>query len=208
MKNTMSARFAAIACLVGGLIFLLDFTVVGWVMKMHFLSSVKPAANLLRAALWCTGAVGLTGGATGLQLVGATGANWQKKLGFGGMIFTLLGAVSYIAGTIFIYNFPDRATKQIFTPLGSLLLTIGMLKIGGAVLSAGVWRGWRRYIPLLVGLYFPVQLPLQIIFFLGQGKGPNALLLGVWGVAWALLGAAIWTNISRTEPFELRLEKI
>jgi len=204
MKNTLWTRFAAIACLVGGLIFLLDFTIVGWAMKMQFLSAMKPAASLLRACLWCVGALGLTGGAFGLLLSGATGAGWQKKLGFGGLLFNLLGAVSYIAGTIFIYNFPDRATKQIFTPLGSLLLTIGMLKLSVAVLSAGVWRDWRRFIPLLVGLYFPIQLPIQIIFFLGQGKGPNALLLGVWGILWALLGVAIWTNISRSDAFPLR----
>jgi hypothetical protein len=208
MKNTLSTRIAAIACLVGGLIFLLDFTLVGWAMKTHFLSSMKPAANMLRAALWCVGALGLTGGAAGLLLAGATGTGWQKKAGFCGLIFNLLGAVSYVAGTIFIYNFPDRATKQIFTPLGSLLLTIGMLKLGVAVLSAGVWRGWRRYIPLLVGLYFPFQLPLQMVFFLGRGKGPNALLLGVWGILWAFLGVAIWTNILRAEALEFEPEKI
>ena len=207
MKNTMLTRLAAAACLVGGLIFLLDFTLVGWVLKMNFLSSVKPAANLARTALWCVSAVGLTGGAVGLYLVGATGTGWQKKLGFGGMIFNLLGAISYIAGTLFIYNFPERATKQIFTPGGSLLLTVGMLMLGGAVLAAGVWRGWLRFIPLLVGLYFPVQLPLQIIFFLGQGKGPNPFLLGVWGILWALLGAVLWKNISKTESFEIGLEK-
>lgn len=207
MKNTMLSRLAAAACLAGGLIFLLDFTVIGWFLKMDFLSSVKPAANLARAALWCVGAVGLTGGAVGLHLIGATASGWQKKLGFCGVIFNLLGAVSYIAGTIFIYNFPERATKQIFTPMGSLLLTVGMLILGGAVLGAGVWRGWHKFIPLLVGLYFPFQLPLQIIFFLGQGKGPNALLLGVWGVLWALLGVVLWTNISKTRSFELELEK-
>ena len=206
MKNTMLTRLAAAACLVGGLIFLLDFTLLGWALRTEFLSSVKPAANLARAALWCAGAVGLTGGAIGLHLVGATGTGWLRRLGFGGLIFNLLGAVSYIAGALFIYNFPERATKQIFTPSGSLLLTAGMLMLGGAVLSAGVWRGWQRFTPLLVGLYFPFQLPLQIIFFLGQGKGPNALLLGVWGVLWALLGAALWTNVSKAESFELSLE--
>jgi hypothetical protein len=141
MKNTMLTRLAGAACLVGGLIFLFDFTVIGWVLKMDFLSSVKPAANLTRDFVWCVGAIGLTGDAVGLNLVGATG------------------------------------------------------------------NGWQRFLPLLSGLCFPFKLPLQMIFFLGQGKGPNVFLPGIRGIPWALLGAVIWTNISKTESFEFGLEK-
>lgn len=203
MRCSLLARFAGIACLIGGLLFFLDFTVIGWALKTNLPSSAGPVAGLMRALLWGAAALALTGGAGGLHLAGATGDGWREKLGLCGVFFNLLGAASYIAGTIFIYNFPDRATKQIFTPLGSLLLTIGMLKLAAAVFGAGVWRGWRRFVPLAVALYFPVQLPLQIIFFLGQGRGPNPLLLGAWGICWALLGAALWSDGARDEVFEL-----
>ncbi len=208
MRNNSAARFAGIACLTGGLLFFLDFAVVGWALKTQFLSFSNQSANLTRAILWVGVGLGLTGGAIGLSLCGATGTRWHRKLGICGTVFNLLGAVSYIIGTIFIYNFPDRATKQFFTPLASLLLTIGMLKLAVAVMTAGVWRDWRKFIPLIVGLYFPLQLPLQIVFFLGQGKGPNALLLGFWGVFWAFLGAVIWTKVPRTKAFEFGIEKV
>jgi hypothetical protein len=200
MTNYSLARLAAMACLAGGVLFFTDFTLVGWAAKTHFLSHSIPAVNSVRAVLWVVTALGLTGGALGLALSGATGEGWRKKLAFCGVIWSLLGAVSYVAGTIFIYNFPDRPTKQFFTPLGSLLLTIGMLKLAAAVLTAGVWRDWRRFVPL--------QLPLQIVFFLGQGAGPNPLLLGIWGLFWALLGAVIWTSIPKSESVEIALEKI
>lgn len=201
-------RFAGIACMAGGLLFFLDFAIVGWAIKTHFLSHSKQAVNLIRAISWCIASLGLTGGAFGITLLGATGGGWRKKLGFCGIIYNLLGAISYIVGTIFIYNFPDHATKQFFTPLGSLLLTIGMLKLAVAVMTAKIWRDWRKFVPLLVGLYFPLQLPLQIVFFLGQGKGPNPLLLGVWGLFWVLLGAVIWASVPKSESFEFALEKI
>jgi hypothetical protein len=147
--------------------------------------------------LWVIVALGLTGGALGLLAVQAFGTGWRKNLGVCGAIFNLMGAASYIAGTVFIYSFPDRGTRQIFTPLGSLLLTIGMLKISVAVLAAGKLSGWRKFVPLLVGLYFPIQLPLQMIFFLGQGRGPNPFLLGGWGLVWLMLGWVIWTESKR-----------
>lgn len=195
MNNLAAARFAGIACLFGGLLFFLDFAVIGWVVRANFyLSHENQAVNLMRAILWIVSAIGLTGGSLGLIALGATGAGWRKNLGFCGGFFNLLGAASYIVGTVFIYSFPDRSTKQFFTPLGSILLTIGMLQISAAVLAAGKTQGWKKFIPLLVGLYFPVQLPLQIIFFLGQGRGPNPMLLGAWGLVWMLLGYVVWSS--------------
>lgn len=59
---------------------------------------------------------------------------------------------------------------------------------------AGIWKGWRNLIVLLVTLYFPFQFPLQAAFFLGQGTGPNPILLGAWGLFWGLLGFTIWLS--------------
>lgn len=197
MLNQNTARIAGLVCLCAGLLFFADFAVIGAVIKSNsYLSQHLSIVNLLRAILWVVVAVGLTGGAVGLLALGAAGAGWTRNLGFCGAFFNLMGAASYIAGTVFIYNFPERGTRQIFTPLGSLLLTLGMLILAVAVLSAGRLKGWRKFVPLLVALYFPLQFPLQAILFLGQGRGPNPLLLGSWGLLWALLGCAVWSAAS------------
>jgi hypothetical protein len=52
--------------------------------------------------------------------------------------------------------------------------------------------------PLIVGIYFPAQLTLQLTFFL-NGKdgvpGPNGTLLGTWGLLWAW---AAWASLTAT----------
>jgi hypothetical protein len=70
-----------------------------------------------------------------------------------------------------------------------------MMKLTAAVVTAKVWPGWRRFVAVLVALYFPLQIPLQATLFLGSGRGPNPFLLGGWGVCWMMLGFAIWSSI-------------
>ena len=83
------------------------------------------------------------------------------------------------------------ALKQYFTPGGSVLITLGMLLMTIALLKARVLRGWRAVSALMVSLYFPLQFPLQAMLFLGKGRGPTPMLLGIWGFFWLLLGHAI-----------------
>lgn len=208
MKNNLTTRVAGFACLVGGLLFALDFTLLGWLIRNDFVPLEPGTTVLLRTVLWCAISLLLNGGALGLLSAGATGDGWKRKLGYCGLAFTLLGTISYIAGSLYIYASPDRSTRQLFTPLGSVLLTIGMLNLTIAVMTANVWRGWRKFVSAPVALYFPLQFPLQAILFLGAGRGPNPILLGAWGIGWMLLGWAIWTSGSQTETAAFRPEKV
>ena len=199
MKNILTTRVAGFACFVGGLLFALDFMLFGWLIRGGFVPLETGTTVLLRTTLWCAVSLLLNSGALGLLSAGATGGGWKRKLSYCGLAFVLLGTLSYIAGSLYIYAAPDRATRQIFTPLGSVLITIGMLKLAIAVMTANVWCGWRKFVPAPVALYFPLQFPLQAILFLGAGRGPNPFLLGAWGIGWMLLGWAIYTSVSQTE---------
>lgn len=77
-------------------------------------------------------------------------------------------------------------------PLGSATLTAGLLPLGVRAARAGVFRGLWRLVPVLPGSWFLVQFPIQFALFISQGSRPSyLLLLGVWGVLWALLGCAL-----------------
>jgi hypothetical protein len=79
-------------------------------------------------------------------------------------------------------------------PAATVLVGIGMLVVGVGVLRARRWRGARRVVPLVCGLY-----PFLVLFpvFAASG-GPNFLVLSGWGVCWALLSIALWVSAQGT----------
>jgi hypothetical protein len=198
MKTRLKARLAGIACMSGGLTFSLYFIALHSLLKAFSPPIEAGAIPAVKMVISCVASSCLACGPIGLLAVSAAGTGRIKALGVAGAVITLLGLVSYITGSLYIYSFPDRAFKQLFTPGGSFLLTLGMLLLGIAVLKARKLRGWRAATPLLVSLYFPLQFPLQALLFLGKGRGPNPILLGAWGVFWLLLGYAIWSIARET----------
>jgi hypothetical protein len=191
MNNIQKARLAGLICMTSGTLFFLYFTTLNFLLRQF---QLDPAVVSIIKAGWGVVACGLMGGSIGLLTLKAFGSGWQNVLGLGGTFFNVLGTISYFVGSIYIYNFPDRALRQFFTPGGSILLAAGMLLVAIAVLTVGRLGGWRAFAPLLVALYFPLQFPLQTLFFLGGGRGPNPILLGCWGLCWMLLGYAIWSS--------------
>jgi hypothetical protein len=191
VTNLLKARIAGLVCTLGGLLFLFYFTGLNAAIAALTQPLETAWVPTLKMLLTCVAAVCLAGGPLGLLALGAAGDGGPRILGQAGAGIALLGQLSYIAGSLFIYNFPERAFRQLFTPGGSALMTLGMLLLGAAVPRAGRWRGWRVAVPLVTGLYFPLQFPLQATLFLGRGRGPNPTLLGAWGLFWLLQGVAI-----------------
>jgi hypothetical protein len=192
ITSASRAGLTGLAFKTGGLLFIFYFIGLNPLLKAFdspLPSGIVPA---LQVSVACASSIFLAFGLFGLLSLGVTGSGRKKVLGLAGTLVALLGLTSYIVGSIYIYSFPDRA--QFFTPAGSALIMLGMLLLGRAVLAVRTLSGWRAVTPLLVGLYFPLQFPLQAIFFLSQGRGPSPVLLGVWGVFWILLGVAVYTS--------------
>jgi hypothetical protein len=174
--------------MVGGVYFFLDLVNVD--------ALIDPGIAIWKMVASIITAICLIGGPLGLLAIGAAGPGWKRTLGTIGAMITLLGLVSYIVGFVYIAFYPDMAFRQRFTPGGSALQALGMTLFGIAVLATRRLRGWRGIVPLLVGLFFPLQLPLQIgVFLNGKGApGPSGALLGGWGLLWLLLGYVIWSS--------------
>ena len=205
MTNPLKARLAGIACMIGGLTFSFYFIALHSLLNAFSPPIEADAIPAVKMIISCVASVCLAGGSIGLLAVSAAGTGRVKAMGVAGAVIALLGLVSYITGSLYIYLFPGRAFKQLFTPGGSFLLTLGMLLLGIAVLKARKFVGWRAATPLLVSLYFPLQFPLQALLFLGKGRGPNPILLGAWGVFWLLLGYAIWSIARETTAMRFEL---
>lgn len=169
-------RLAGLACLLGGLLFL----------GINLLPT--QSSSLLLDGVSVLLLVGLVGGPLGIRGLHGFGQGRVRRLGGVGVIITLLGLFVYLIGV-----FANRLNPEMgfLYALGALFSGLGMLLAGIAVIAGGQLAGWRRFTPLLVGLYYLVMIPIQIVFFIGPTGEPSPLLLGFWGVTWALLGYAL-----------------
>lgn len=79
------------------------------------------------------------------------------------------------------------ASADIFYATATLMVTLGLILVGVAVLKAGLWGGWQRFTPWVCGLY----LPLVVVPAFAVGGYAPHYALGLWGVCWALLGLAL-----------------
>lgn len=75
-----------------------------------------------------------------------------------------------------------------FAPVGSILLGLGMTIVGIFSIKTQLWAGWKRYTPLIFGL-FPLVVQAPIRFILGL---PPYDILPLLGITIVLLGLASW----------------
>jgi hypothetical protein len=132
------------------------------------------------------------GGPLGLLASGAANGGQTGRAGLIGAIISLLGLLSYLIGVL--YTSLVDPEMGIFYALGALLSGVGMLPLGIAVLWARRLGGWQRFAPLLVGVYYALMIPIQIVFFIDPNGKPSATLLALWGLTWALLGYALFSS--------------
>ncbi|GLZ50324.1 hypothetical protein Acsp06_65090 [Actinomycetospora sp. NBRC 106375] len=125
-----------------------------------------------------------------VALSGAAGRGWLARIGLGAAI---IGQVLLVAAEL-IYPVSPDVGDQIFY-VAPLLSAIGLILAGIAVLSARRWSGWRRFTPMLVGLWSLVVLTPALI---ASGGPPAPLALWAitgWELCWVALGAAVLTEI-------------
>jgi hypothetical protein len=150
-----------------------------------------------------------TAGIAGLLRSGAAGDGILVRIGFGISLLTvaLLGAISIFGemdmiGMHGIVRLFERlkANEDLVLVLILLLSGIsGLLVAGIASLLNQRWAGWRRYTPLLVGLYpvlcvlilYPPFLPSMNYFPLSSRNVLGQWLGALYPLCWLALGIAL-----------------
>jgi hypothetical protein len=113
-----------------------------------------------------------------LNLNGKSG--WRKF----SLFIPVIGCLSYQVGAITGY-FGEPII--IFYPLGALLTAVGMIVVGIQVIMAKQLKQWKRFTPLLVGLYpFIVMFPIVMIT-----GSPNIYAIMLWGLPWKIVGCVM-----------------
>jgi hypothetical protein len=141
---------------------------------------------LVRAAelLFAASVPGLLGGVRALAALQANAGGRSIQIGrtlaYAGLAASALGSLL----------FAIRPTEvQFFNPIGSVLLSIGMLVLGKVTLRSGALPGWSRWLPVLIGGWFFAHMPVQFAFFASPSGVPShTFMCLVWGPLWA----SIW----------------
>jgi len=138
--------------------------------------------------LWRSGAVGTSG-------LGRSGA-WGAIVGMGLLTVTELLAIS---GSDSVR--PSARTDMIGSLYGIATFLIGgtLIVAGIAVIRTGQWQGWRRVLPLILGVY--VFVPLTPALFASYVLA--RLAVGGWMLGFAFLGWALVKTARETPPMSL-----
>ncbi len=73
------------------------------------------------------------------------------------------------------------------------LIGLGLILAGIAVLRTGLWTGWQRWVPLVLGIY--VFVPMTPLIIVSGGPPAPLGLVGLlgWEILWVLAAAAVLT---------------
>jgi hypothetical protein len=174
-----STRTYGLLCALGGLVYL-GTGVAAAALPRTFGNSAEPVAWF--AILLATMHALTLAGVLGLARSGAAG---DRPLARTGLPLAGLGtAAAVVAEPMFL---GPTSVAEPLIEVGSLVAALGLVIAGIAVLRAHRWLDIRRYVPLALGLYF---LTVFMPWLIAAGE-PNFLVLGCWGVLWALLGISL-----------------
>jgi hypothetical protein len=112
-----------------------------------------------------------------------------------GLALALLGFTVHVLvefGYVFAATTDDSSplpfTLAVLFGLSTLLAAVGLILAGLGVLHAGLWKGWRRYLPLVVGVGTLLVVPLLLI------DGTDTWTMTLWCLLIAALGYALATR--------------
>lgn len=202
--STASSSFvktAGLWCLIGAVIGALGGLVTGFIppavsfdlYSYPYTPSGFRVAQIVFAlnhVLLLVGLIGLArSGAVGSSLLGRIGL-WVSGIGLVALTLCELGAM-----TLATSPYPGPGTDLMDTLYGvaSILIGVGFLLTGIAVITTRRWIGWQRYVTLICGVaVFVIVIPGVFGPFLA-----GRLALVVWMVLFMALGWALFTLGSR-----------
>lgn len=193
MLSTTLHRLGGMTCMAGGL----SWLTIGLLEASGAGAGWRPTAG---GPVFALTVICLMGGPLGLLALRAAGGGWKRRVELTGAGVALLGLCSYAAGVVRVFAVGGEDGLVLASrALGALLVGVGMMALGVVTFAARRLPGWRRFAPLIVGLYYAVMIPFQIVFFIRPTGRPSVTLLAFWGLAWALLGYAMWSAARTSE---------
>lgn len=207
MEDVRFVRAAGMWCIAGGLLAAIGASVTASLPSVVPPDAISapytPGVFRVTEVIWTVAHVLMLIGTIGFARSGAIGSS---RLGGIGNRIALVGMALIVPcelGYAFFATAVEGSTAVMFLDsaigLASMIAGLGYLLAGIAVLRAGRWQGWRRFIPLLCGVFVFVAL-LPITFAL-----PDLFLWPIagWSLCFAPLGIALYQQRPMQRPATL-----
>ncbi len=184
-ESGLSLRVLGILGIIGSPMLLVQFLLFGWIDETNNRNHVVVGAlGLVYLCGWMASVIGM-------RRLRVTGRGLASRIVFIVQLIGLLLAALFSIQELFNPS-PDRNTLFFkITDAAWPLSHLFMLVVGLMVLKAGVWRGPRRFVPLLCGLALPAFFAVGAL----SGLRESAILFGLFTtIAFGLLGYAVLTS--------------
>jgi hypothetical protein len=189
MENLNRIRATGISCIAGAIVWI-------FALFIEYGLGLQPPSSgalfYLNQAMFLVAMTGFVLGIVGLMWAQATGDGWLGRIALG--LFAL-GWIVLIVATI-VAPLTGNYDLPLF-PIGGLVATVGGLLAGVAVAVGHRWSGWQRWSVLVYALYYLVALILPLVV---ANQEPTLITEAIWGLAWMLIGLAVYTSSGKTHP--------
>jgi hypothetical protein len=95
-----------------------------------------------------------------------------------------------------IVSLPAGNNDNWLFPIGGLAASLGSLLSGFAIVTAKRWQGWQRWSVLIYAIYYWAALFLPLVI---ANQEPIQIAETLWGLAWLLIGFALYSNSRNLE---------
>jgi hypothetical protein len=100
----------------------------------------------------------------------------------GAVLYVIAHGLSLVAYDAFLDDPISIVVLSCFG-IGTLLTAVGLIMAGTTVLRSGAWSDWRRYAPLVLGVWMVAMMPLQFTPALPVAVGIYAFVVMALGLA-------------------------
>ena len=208
MKNTSTAgpsfvKTAGLLCLVGAVIGVISAIVTAfippvvssdWYSYPYTPTGFRVAQFVFMSnhVLLLVGILGLArSGAAGTSLLGRVGL-WISVVGMATLTLCEVGALTLATSP---YPSPRTDFMDMSFGVASILIGVGLVLVGVAVVRAREWGGWHRFVALICGVaVFVIVIPGVFGSFLAA-----RLVIVAWMLMFAALGWALYTRARISE---------
>jgi hypothetical protein len=188
MNNMNRIRNTGMICVAAAIVWIMAISIE---YPLHLQPPGGGTIYYLNQTMFLVAILGYVIGILGLMWSHAAGNGW-----FGKITLSLFGLGWVVIMTATILSLLTGNNDSLLFPLGGLSASLGCLLSGIVIMMTKRWQGWQRWSVLIYAIYYWAALFLPLVI---ANQEPNQITETIWGLAWLLIGLALYTNSRNPE---------